>query len=180
VIKEITDRTMLASIAAALFAVHPTHAESVACISGVTDPWFALFLLPAFYFYLRYRKVGGKHLFAVALGFYFLALLSKETAVALPALIAYCELAHFERTRSLRQKAVGILMLGGWFALPTVIYVAMRYKVIEALFVNFEPRFDRITTVLMLPVATVKYLALLALPVGYNLHHYTSPPSGFA
>ena len=177
VIKEITARAMLAATTAALFAVHPAHAESVAWISGVTDPWLAVFLLPAFYFYLRYRKDGGKHLFAFALGFYFLALLSKETAVALPMLIVYCELVHFERSRSLGQKVVGILTLGGWFALPTAIYIAMRYKVIEAVFVQFEPRFAPVTALLMLPMAAVKYLALLLVPAGYNLHHYTSPPA---
>ncbi|MEK6320662.1 MAG: tetratricopeptide repeat protein [Acidobacteriota bacterium] len=178
VIKEITDRALLAATSAALFAVHPAHAESVAWISGVTDPWLALFLLPAFYFYLRYRKHGGKHLFAIALGFYFLALLSKETAVALPLIVAYCELAHFESSRSLRQKVVGAFALFGWFALPTAIYLVLRYNAIEAILLNFEPRFGLSTALLMAPLATVKYLALLVLPMGYNLHHYTSPPGG--
>lgn len=178
VIKEMTDRALLAATTAALFAVHPVHAESVAWISGVTDAWLALFLLPAFYFYLRYRKHGGKHLFAIALGFYFLALLSKETAVALPIIITYCELAHFESSRSLRQKIAQTLALVGWFALPTAIYMVLRYNAIEALLLNFEPRFGVSAALLMTPLATVKYLALLVWPIGYNLHHYTSPPSG--
>ncbi len=178
VIKEMTGRSLLAAIAAAVFAVHPAHAESVAWISGVTDPWLAFFLLPAFYFYLRYRKDGRKHLLAFALGFYFLALLSKETAIALPMLVLYCELAHFEQSRSVRQKVLGILALGGWFALPTAIYLAMRYNAIGAISANFEPRLALSTALLTMPLATVKYLALLVAPVGYNLHHYTSPVEG--
>ncbi|MEK6406419.1 MAG: glycosyltransferase family 39 protein [Acidobacteriota bacterium] len=85
VLKEVTNREGVSAIAAALFAVHPVHAEPVAWISGVTDPWLALFVLPAFYFYLRYHKDGRKRLMAAAVCFYFLALLSKETAIVLPA-----------------------------------------------------------------------------------------------
>src|SRR6185503_3228338 len=47
VIKEATERKWTALIAATLFAVHPVHAESVAWVSGVTDPLLALFLLAA-------------------------------------------------------------------------------------------------------------------------------------
>src|SRR5262249_51080902 len=53
---EITGRNWPAITAAAIFAVHPVHAESVAFLSGITDPLIALFLLPAFYFYLRFLK----------------------------------------------------------------------------------------------------------------------------
>src|SRR5262249_24532799 len=40
--KEITERPQTALITASLFAVHPAHAESVAWISGITDPWMSL------------------------------------------------------------------------------------------------------------------------------------------
>jgi len=59
-IREISSQPRLALISAVLFAVHPVHAESVAWISGAPDPLMALFVLPAFYLYIRYRKNGGR------------------------------------------------------------------------------------------------------------------------
>ena len=79
--REVTERNWVAMLTAALFAASSRHAESVAWVSGVTDPLMALLLLPAFYFYLRFRKQGTTYLLVCSLGFFFLALLSKETAL---------------------------------------------------------------------------------------------------
>ena len=46
---------MVAFVAAFLFGVHPVHLESVAWVSGVTDPLMCVFLIGAF---LMYLKVG--------------------------------------------------------------------------------------------------------------------------
>src|SRR5262249_20572537 len=83
-VKEITDRAPLAILTAALFAVHPVHAESVAWTSGITDPLMALFLLPAFIFYVKARRTGRVGFMLLASVLYLLSLLSKETALALP------------------------------------------------------------------------------------------------
>jgi hypothetical protein len=66
VVQELTHRKGLSVIAAALFAVHPAHSESVAWISGITDPLMALFLLPSFYCYLRFKNSGRKLFIALA------------------------------------------------------------------------------------------------------------------
>src|SRR6185503_19297949 len=95
VVKEMTDRKGVATIAAALFAVHPAHSESVAWISGVTDPLMALFVLTSFYFYLRFKKTGRKSLMALGLVLFLPAALTKETAFALPLVIACCEIFYF-------------------------------------------------------------------------------------
>jgi tetratricopeptide (TPR) repeat protein len=71
-----------AVLAAALFAVHPIHAEAVAWVSGRNDVFMTLFILTALYAYLRDREGGSswamRLLFAVGC---FLSLLSKETAI---------------------------------------------------------------------------------------------------
>ena len=46
----------IAFSAATLFALHPVHIESVAWVSGVTDPLLAIFLLGSFLAYLQFRE----------------------------------------------------------------------------------------------------------------------------
>jgi len=91
-----------AAIAALVFGLHPAHIESVAWISGITDPLLALFFIPAFLFYLNWREARAgeseehhKAAFyrqpafylAASLVFFVLAMLSKETALVMPALV---------------------------------------------------------------------------------------------
>ncbi len=77
-----------AGIAAALFAIHPMHVESVAWVSQRKDVLFGLFLLAAIYSYLKYiendRK--GKGLIFIYL-FFILSCFSKIQAVAFPLIL---------------------------------------------------------------------------------------------
>src|SRR5215470_14297949 len=98
-VREMTDDNWLAGITAVLFGVHPAHSESVAWVSGITDPWMAVFALPAVYCYWKYARDGRKSLLLGSAGFYFLALLVKETAVAIPMLILFCETWYFGTSR---------------------------------------------------------------------------------
>jgi tetratricopeptide (TPR) repeat protein len=173
VIREVTEQRWPSLATAAFFAVHPAHVESVAWISGVTDPLMALFLLPAFYCYLRYRKEDRKPLLAIATGLYFLALLSKETALALPLVVLYCELFHFNRQRPLREKISPALAVAGWLALPTLAYFLIRYNAINTLLFGGEPRYPLAYAMATTPLAAVKYLGLMMIPAGYSYQHYT-------
>lgn len=170
---EISGRKMIAFVTAALFAVHPVHSEPVAWVSGVTDPLMALFLLPAFYLYLRFRANGRWSLLAGALGFYFLALLSKEPAIALPLVIAYCELFHFKTKDPLRQRFIQASKRVGFFVAPTVIYFLMRLNAFGLGTLGVQPRYPIMPALLTIPLAIVKCLALMFIPVGYSYQHYT-------
>lgn len=87
----------LAFAAAALFALHPIHTESVAWVSAVTDLDLAAFGLATFWFFLgAARPQGGRsdwQLLGMA-GSFVLALLSKEAAVTLPLLATIYEHAY--------------------------------------------------------------------------------------
>jgi len=90
--RRLTGDRLTASMGTVIFAVHPTHIESVAWISGVTDPLCALFVLGSFLAYMRARDAGsstGDRIAwqVAALALYALAMMSKETAIVVPALL---------------------------------------------------------------------------------------------
>lgn len=173
VAQEITGRNWVSMLTATLFAVHPAHAESVAWVSGVTDPLMMLLLLPTFYFYLRFQKRGAKYLLGCAIALYFLALLSKETAVALPVVVAYCELFYFESETAFKQRVIRAARILVLFAIPTAVYILMRYQALGALDFAGQSRYPLIPSLLTIPLAIVKYVGLMVLPWGYSYQHRT-------
>jgi len=119
----------LAFAAAAIFALHPIHTESVAWVSGVTDLDLAVFYLAAFWFFVSSARPQGARSEARQWGMagsFILALLSKEQAVTLPLTAMIFE--HFYRddraSTSWRQKIsrYGILWL------LVVVYVLFRIR----------------------------------------------------
>jgi tetratricopeptide (TPR) repeat protein len=75
-------------LAAALFALHPVHVESVAWITERKNVLMGLFFLLSLLAWVRFLEAPSRQRwksYALALGFYALALLSKTTACTLPA-----------------------------------------------------------------------------------------------
>jgi Tfp pilus assembly protein PilF len=179
VLKEVTNRKGLSAIAAALFAVHPAHSESVAWISGITDPLMALFLLPAFYFYLRFKNSGRKFFMVLGLVLFLPALLSKETALALPLVIVYCEIFYFRDTLGVRKRVVSAATLAVVFVAPAAVYFMMRYIAIGRLLTPPAPRFGINLALATAPLVILKYLGLMLIPAGYSLQHYIAPVGSF-
>jgi len=92
-----TKNRALALTTCVIFALHPIHSEAVAWVSDITDLEVSLFILLAFWAYLGLDELHGiawRRQLAAA-GFFALALLSKEIAVALPMLAMVFE--HFYR-----------------------------------------------------------------------------------
>jgi tetratricopeptide (TPR) repeat protein len=152
-IKELTSRPAIAALTAALFAVHPVHAESVAWVSGITDPLLSLFLLPAFLFYL-------------------VALFAKETALALPLLIAYCEIFHFKEG-AFKNRLKRAVLLSSLLAPPTIFYVIIRYIALNGILFGTGPQYPFNFALMTIPLAILKYLKLMSLPWGQSYQHYT-------
>jgi protein O-mannosyl-transferase len=96
-----------ALVAALLFAVHPTLSSAVAWIPGRNDSLLALLVVGSWLAFLR----GGKllHLLLFAL-----ALLTKETAVALPLV---CVASALLLEPALRGRCNLTLLAGAWFLL---------------------------------------------------------------
>jgi Flp pilus assembly protein TadD len=114
-----------ATLAAALFALHPVHVESVAWISELKNTLSAVLYLGAAIAWLRFRETkasgqgatfargGAASLYALSLGLFVLALCSKTVTATLPA--ALLVVAWWQRGRlSFRDD---VLPLAPWFAL---------------------------------------------------------------
>lgn len=115
--------TLLGGLA---FALHPTHAESVAFVSARTDLMMALFILLAFLALLRFRRRPAGGMLVLTVVSFAAALLCKETAVLFPVL-AFFVLAPELRQPARRGRA---LLLVGAMAAVVVAYLAARAAVL--------------------------------------------------
>jgi tetratricopeptide (TPR) repeat protein len=74
-----------AALAAAIFALHPVHVESVAWITELKNTLSGALYLTAALAYLHFDAGRRKRFYALALGLFVLALLSKTVTATLPA-----------------------------------------------------------------------------------------------
>ena len=122
----LTGKESFGLIAAACFAIHPVHTESVSWIAGVVDIEMTIFYLTAFWLFLKLGRGNGRTLWIQLgmLGSFLLATLSKEPGMTLPALATIYE--HFYRadgqTTTWKQK---VARYGGFWAVG-VAYLCVR------------------------------------------------------
>src|SRR5262249_37080887 len=89
-VRAITGKPFPAALAALLFGLHPVPVESVTWISGTTEPLMAAAFLASVLCYMRGRETESSLWSALSILLFGLALLAKETAIMLPAvLLAY-------------------------------------------------------------------------------------------
>lgn len=181
-----------ALIAALIFGVHPAHIESVAWISGVTEPMLAIFFLGSLLGYLRWREGAATTLevanqaaparsmkwLALSLCLYTLALFSKETALVMPVLIFIYEWLFGERTTRFStaiKRAVPFLALAAF-------YFMARGMVLKGIsFDSWQLPFS--ITLMTLPSVLWFYVQLLVWPTGlsafYDTPYVTHPDAVF-
>jgi protein O-mannosyl-transferase len=190
ILYQLSKNHRVAVIASLLFAVYSVHVESVSWISGVTDPLYCLFLLPAFYLYLKFRETNRRLLWFISLGLYSLATFSKETALCLVGLIFLYEFVATDEEGEQAEREVKV----GWViktktailaAFPylcvALFYLLCRYLALGALTWKY-PRIYQgpaIHTLWTLPWVVCSYLLHLFFPIdltiAYNTSFVTSP-----
>jgi tetratricopeptide (TPR) repeat protein len=124
---------LVAGAFAIAFAVHPTLTAAVAWIPGRNDSLLAVFALAAWLMLLHDRDRPSRAHRALHLAFFALALLTKETAVALP-LVWSLQAVIVDRgatppgqgreTSTRGRRRVALVYVGGWAALVGAAAVA--------------------------------------------------------
>jgi protein O-mannosyl-transferase len=98
VFSRMTQSPLKSAFVAALFAIHPLHAESVAWVTERKDVLCTLFGLLSLGAYVRYAAQPRRSRYVAAFGFLLLSLMAKQTYVTLPCvflLLDYWPLGRF-------------------------------------------------------------------------------------
>jgi tetratricopeptide (TPR) repeat protein len=174
VLERFTGNLKLSAISALLFAIHPLRVESVAWICGVSDPFLAVFLLPSFYLYIRYREEQKLKFLAGSLALFFLAAFTKEPAVALAIFIAVYEMFVVNQDRPLRERLKSSIVYASAFLFVSALYFIARYFALGFALNNTAYKAYPVSHVVMtIPLVIWKYLGLLVWPVDLSLFHAT-------
>jgi len=94
-----TGRAVPSALAAALFAAHPLHVESVVWITERKDVLSTLFLLLALLAYSAYVRRRSWKLYATVFVCFVLGLLAKPMLVTMPFLLLLCDVWPLARVR---------------------------------------------------------------------------------
>ena len=170
------EKRILAAFAAGFFVVHPAQAESVSWISGLVGPLSTIFLLGAFYFYVRYRNRASIWTTLAIILLFALSVLTKESACAAILMVPAYEFFVFKNNHNLisRLKAAFVQVLP--FALVVFGYIALRYSVLNVLFgrslnLNFpdDASLTFADNLRTLPALVIAYAKLVFLPTDLSL-----------
>lgn len=158
----LTNERAASFAAAAIFAVHPVHTESVTFISARVDLLAAAFMMPSFYFYLKAGKKVLSWRYLASLGLFWLALLSKEMAVMLPVLFSIYSWIYEERGGRVAKAVPFFVLLGA--------YIVYRVFGLEVFVSQHQMRADAVTLASTAAAAVFDYIRLLVIP--YPLKAY--------
>lgn len=173
-LERVTKNQYMAALAALIFAVHPLRSESIAWISGVTDPMLAVFLLPATYLYIRYREENRMKLLVWSLVLFLFGAFVKEPAVVLPIFIAAYEILVINQDKSIRNRITPAMKYSALFLVVSTAYFAARYYALGFALNNSEYKaYSMSQVVLTIPIVIWKYLGLLVAPIQLSLFHST-------
>ncbi|MFH1867421.1 MAG: hypothetical protein ABH843_00495, partial [Candidatus Omnitrophota bacterium] len=156
------DNRFLSLATAMLFVAHPIHTEAVSYISGRADPLAALFIILSLIFYIKHTNREDFKIYILSLLSYILALLSRENAIILPALIL---LYHYISKTKIRLKYfIPLLSI-------TIAYIALRLTALSYLLPHISSNSTLFERIPGLFVAIVEYIRLLFIPTGLHMEY---------
>jgi len=173
----------VATAGALVFGLHPVHIEAVAYISGVAEPLSTLFVLAAFLAWLRSREhVPRLRWLAASTALFAAALLSKESSLMLPVLVAvfawiYAPVDGGEARSGERLRAAVVAVAP--FLAVTLAYLPLRVWALKG-FAHTVTPLALSTAILTVPSVVLFYLRLLVWPARLSCYYdtpYVSAPA---
>lgn len=176
-------------IAALVFACHPVLTETVNCISYNEDLLATFFYLLALALYI---KAGAKEnrsdlpIYFFSLVSFLVALLSKEMAITLPAIIFLYDFTRKEtaKTNGFIKQTFAIIdkqkfyYIG--FALVAIFYLVLRFKILVDPTGSFsDSRAGLFERILFLPDHLFDYIQLVLFPLNLNAEYSFAYPDRF-
>ncbi len=119
------------AVATAVFALHPAHIESVAWISGVSEPLMAVCIFGSLLYWLAYRERQRMSFLVGALAVFAIGLLVKETAAITLILVFVYSIALKPEEESLVARSLRALRDCLFFALVLAVYLVIRWRVLR-------------------------------------------------
>jgi len=113
-------------LATLIFAIHPLNVSAISWIVGRNDLLLAVFSVTSIILYMKFKETKKKVYLFLSLTAYFLAMLSKEAGILIPAVIFLYELFIIAEDYKLKPNKLYPLF---YFVLPALIYLALRHFV---------------------------------------------------
>jgi tetratricopeptide (TPR) repeat protein len=159
-----------ALVTAAIFMLHPLQVESVVWPSAANETLAAIFILASYLFFLQGREQPAEMRARFLSWMMFaLALLTKETAVIVPVMIACFAVLH---PADARRRFVSAMAATAPYAFILAAYLIVR-KLVLAQVSPSEFRTDRMTAIYTLPSVAWLYVKHLLAPVDFALVYDT-------
>jgi tetratricopeptide (TPR) repeat protein len=166
-------------LAGLIFALHPTHIETVSWISSRADMIALIFANLSLLAYMRFKKGGRSPYLLLALLLAFVSYLGKETMVSFPGLIVLYDYAAREK-KGFREFIGSNILSWILFTAVTLAYLVFRFQMTGRMStVQGWWGGTPYTNFLMMLKATAVYLKLLVFPFDLNLHYIISETRTF-
>ena len=175
-LKRLSSNHLVAALAALLFGLHAAHVESISWISGIPDPLAALFYVPSLLWYVRYREEGQVKWLTASVVAFALAILCKETPLALPLVLCVWELTRPIGRPSLTSRLKDVVLQMIPYAVVAAAYLALRFSVLGRISWKhpFMARVPDSAIWMTVPYVFVNYLKHLLAPFYLSLIYGTS------
>jgi tetratricopeptide (TPR) repeat protein len=157
---------LMALFAALVFGLHPVQTESVTYINGRASSLTGLFFLTSFLAYMQYRLNGKIRYLLLSTVAYACALLVKETAITLFAILLLFNVL-FPHGNNFKNRWLSLIP----HFLLTSLYLIIRVSFFGTLQYDFRPLRPLYDHLLSQSRAWVHYLGTLVLPWNLNINY---------
>jgi tetratricopeptide (TPR) repeat protein len=170
-LKELTGSLWRSALVAAVFAIHPLRAESVAWIAERKDVLSGVFFMLTLWAYARYARRVSRPRYAAMVGAFVLGLLSKNTLVTLPFVLLLLDWWPLQRLRlttfwELVKEKIPLFLLSAGSCVATIL---VPEEPMQSSRVQFLERLANAV------VSYVIYLRKLVFPVELTIPYFYAP-----